>query len=419
MDGHTHGPLINEDHEVTPQAIALSQRLQETCLCIQGPPGTGKSYTGSRMILELLKAGKRVGIASNSHKAINNLMHKVVDVAAKESYAFTGCKIRAEREEEWEPTSIQQISSAVNINDTYQLIGGTAWAFANDALKDQLDILVIDEAGQVSLANLVAMSRSAKTIVLLGDPMQLPQPLQGSHPGESGQSALEYYLQDHATIPPEQGIFLNVTYRCPAEITDFISEMAYDSRLLCHDDTRYREIQHGSDSPWLSRLNKPSGIVFIPVVHEGNSQSSEEEAAVIQQLVRELLTATYQHGERAIRPMTLSDILVVAPYNQQVFALQEALGPEAKVGSVDKFQGQEAPVVIVSLCASNAENSPRGMEFLLSKNRLNVALSRAQALAIVVGSPALAKPTCQTIPQLQLVNPFAKLLTDFCMVPSP
>lgn len=273
-------------------------------------------------------------------------------------------------------------------------------------LKDMFDYLFIDEAGQVSVANMIGMSQSCKNIILMGDQMQLGQPIQGSHPGESGMSILDYLLQDHATIPADIGVFLPKTYRMHPDVCKLISEQVYEGRLSSDTITHKHVVQ--TDGPIIT---KKSGTCFVPVEHEGNTQGSPEEVAQIEALAKELIGAEFwPDDEGNERNISWNDILFVAPYNYQVNLLRAALDDRARIGSVDKFQGQEAPIVILSMCASDAAGSPRGIDFLFSKNRLNVAISRAQALAIVVGNPNLANTLVSNLKQMEQVNFFCEIV---------
>lgn len=240
----------------------------------------------------------------------------------------------------------------------------------------------------------------------MGDQMQLGQPIQGSHPGESGKSALEYYMEDRATMPPSQGVFLPSTFRMHPDVCGFISEMVYEGRLNSLGKGPLRWLQ-----PKGPLLAKGTGIVFYPVEHDGNTQASDEEVQAIETLVSELIGCPYADGETSEpRPLSLDDILFITPYNHQRRRLQTALGLEARVGTVDKFQGQEAAVVVISMCASDANESPRGMDFLFSKNRLNVAISRAKCLTVIVANPALADTAVGSLPQMALVNLFCRAM---------
>jgi uncharacterized protein len=286
------------------------------------------------------------------------------------------------------------------------VVGGTAWVFTREELEGRLDYLFIDEAGQVPLANAVAMGLSARNLILIGDQMQLGQPTQGSHPGESGSSCIEYLLQGHATVPPDRGVFLGVSRRMHPAVCQFISQAIYESRLTSLPATAQHRVCANGDE---KIIRTETGVFFVPSVHTGCEQSSEEEVDLIERIVAELRNRSVVDGNGGPRPLRLDDILIVAPFNMQVRSLVARLGRGARVGSVDKFQGQEAPVVIVSMCSSSLEEAPRGAAFLLSPNRLNVAVSRAQALAIVVGCPALLATRCRSIEEMRLLNLLCRL----------
>lgn len=289
---------------------------------------------------------------------------------------------------------------------TAQLVAGTAWLLSISELREQFDYLFIDEAGQVSLASTIAMGMCARNLILLGDQMQLGQPIQGMHPGRSGESALDYLLDGEATIAPERGVFLATTYRMHPDVCRFISDAIYDSKLFSDKSTFHQALVLNTNAhPSL----KPTGIRYIPVEHDGCSQRSEEEAVIVRELVNNLLTQKYQDGEGNIHPFTLNDILVVAPYNMQVNLLKKTLPEGARVGTVDKFQGQEAQVVIVSMATSSEEYMPRFIEFLYSKNRLNVAISRARCLSLVLFCRKLVATSCVSPTELSLVNLIASI----------
>lgn len=399
--------LIDEAADVLPQAIRVVANMDETGLFIQGPPGTGKTRTGSRIIVELLRRGKRIGVTSNSHHAINNLLRAVEARAAAEQVVFSGVKKSNGEETHLGGEMIVDVSKDDEIiNGGHRLIAGTSWLFAKEALRESLDYLFVDEAGQMALANLVAVGMSARNIVLLGDQMQLAQPGKGMHPGRSGDSTLGYLLDGVASIPADKGIFLKTTYRMHPDVCAFISDAVYDGRLTPAPDTASRVVH----APFDGRASAPmTGIRYVPVQHDGNAQSSEEEVARIVDIVRELLRGTRDDGGRRV-PMTLDDILVVAPYNVQVNRLKLALPEGARVGTVDRFQGQEAHVVIMSMATSNTDYLPRDIEFLFSKNRLNVAISRAKALAVLVSCPDLLTVRCSTPEQMVLVNTLCALV---------
>lgn len=403
-------PVIDETTNLTAAVTDAVVNLDRSTLCIQGPPGTGKSHTSAHAIAELVRRGKCVGVMANSHKAILNLLRKVDEVLAEKGIAERVVKIGGDEHDQLLMGTRIIFEAGGKAIEAYAgkpgVVGATAWAFSREAIEQDFDYLFVDEAGQVSLANLVAAGLSTKNLVLVGDQMQLSQPIQGAHPGESGQSGFDYLLQGKATIPPEFGVFLDTSYRMHPSICGFISDAVYDGRLKAHTKTK----KHRVDVDGLKLLQKPSGIVFLPVEHELNSQSSEEEAEVVHRLVKNLLgrNAVGKEGEKIV--LGPEHMLIVAPFNLQVRELKMKLGDLFRIASVDKFQGQEAPVVIVSMCSSSLDDCPRGADFLLSPNRLNVAVSRAQCLAIVVGSPKLAAARCKTVEQMKLVNLFCWLM---------
>ena len=285
-----------------------------------------------------------------------------------------------------------------------QVAGGTAWLWARADAFQSVDMLFIDEAAQMSLANVLAVSQAAQSIVLLGDPRQLEQPMQGSHPEGTDVSALAHIIGSHATISADRGLFLEETWRLHPEICAFTSELFYEGRLRARPELKRQEIRSSG------RISG-SGLRYLPMAHAGNQSSSPEEADAVGDLVTEILNSNtvwidHEDNEAAIG---LNDILIIAPYNAQVFELQDRL-PGGRIGTVDKFQGQEAPIVIYSLTTSSCMDAPRGMEFLYSANRLNVATSRARAVCVLVGSPAIFELECRTSRQMQLANAFCRYL---------
>jgi uncharacterized protein len=397
-------PIIDESREAMPQIVRAIAGLDGSYVFVQGPPGAGKTFTGSHVIVALLQQGFRVGVSSNSHKAINNLLRKVDEVADAERFHFSGAKKSTKNDPDTMLGGriIEDVFDNKDIiGSDHRLIAGTAWLFADPGLDQALDFLFVDEAGQVAVANLVAMGTSARNLVLLGDQMQLGQPIQGVHPGRSGESSLDYLLDGLATIPPEQGIFLKTTWRMHPDVCRFISEAVYDGRLEPEPKNAVRTLLLDADAhPAL----RPTGVRYLPASHDGCSQRSEEEADLVKDLVLNLLTQRYRDKDGIEHAMQLENILVVAPYNMQVNLLKRVLPQGARVGTVDKFQGQEAEVVIVSMATSSGEYLPRYIEFLYSKNRLNVAISRAKCLAVFIANPALMNIRCTTPEQMALVN---------------
>lgn len=413
-------PRRSEESEVD-AAKRITASMDGDCFVIQGPPGTGKTYTASRAIAALLLDGKNVGISSNSHKAIINLIHACGHALEEAGGAMKGIKVAGNAEEEIfrRFPELRYVEKSADARDEYigGIVGGTAWLFTRPDWVGVLDYLFIDEAGQVPLANAIAMARSAKNLVLLGDQMQLEQPVQGTHPGDAGMSVLQYALKDeaasradapvfHAVIPRDKGLFLGTSRRMHPNVCGFISESIYDGRLAAHEDCARQLIQ--LEAPQLVMVE--SGIQFSGVEHEGNIQRSDEEVERVLAIFEELRGLPYTDKTGTTHPLGLKDFMFIAPYNAQVRALKDALPPGAKVGSVDKFQGQEAPVCILSLCSSAGEYGSRGLGFILDKNRLNVAISRAKCLAVVVADPRIADTLPGSIDEMSLLSLFCKLL---------
>jgi predicted RecB family nuclease len=394
--------IVPPEDDILLSAVSAIIRLDHSHMLVQGPPGTGKTFLSAHAIVELLSQGRRVGVASNSHKAINSLLLEVEREAQERGVQFRGAKKCSDEEHRANGSLIADLFENSEVSTgNYDLIAGTVWMFARPEFDQSLDTLFIDEAGQVSLANVVAMGVSARNIVLIGDQMQLGQPIQGVHPGDSGQSALEFVLGDMATVPPDRGIFLPVTRRMHPDVCRFISEAVYDGRLQAEAGNAAQGIvlSAGAD-PAL----RASGICWVPVVHEDCSQKSEAEAARISALYTSLLDQRWTNRDSVTQAIGAEDILVVTPYNMQVNLLKSVLPTGTRVGTVDKFQGQQAAVVLVSMTTSTAEDVSRGLEFLYSRNRLNVAISRARCLAVIVASPRLLEAPCNSIEQMKLVN---------------
>ena len=398
-------PVRNPGEPLTDAVIRAVMDLNYSYLFIQGPPGTGKTYTAAQAIVALLRAGKRVGVSSNSHKAINKLLSEVEERAAESGFRFNGAKKgnNDAPETEFNSLNITTIFDSKDASPQHRLVGGTVFHFCREDQRGTFDYLFVDEAGQVSLGNLVAMAGAAANIVLVGDQMQLPQPVQGVHPGETGLSSLEYLLEDKATVPEDRGILLNESRRLHPTLCAFISEAIYDGRLEAHPSTaeRHLMLRPGSDTAL-----RPAGLSFVPIAHDGCTQSSRAEAEAIVRLFAELQTHKVVRGGKE-SPVTLEDILIVAPYNLQVNLLKQLLPESAQVGTVDKFQGQEAAVVIVSMTTSKGVEAPRGTEFLFNPNRFNVAVSRAQCLAVVVHGAELLDGAWTKIDDLRRLNLFA------------
>lgn len=386
-------------------AVRIANELDNTVLAIQGPPGAGKTFTGARMICALVEQGKRVGVTATSHKVIRNLLDNIATMSATVGIATRLAQKVGEREEEPNTggavTEVEDNGEALRLlqDGTANVLGGTAWLWARDDFAEAVDVLFVDEAGQMSLANVLAVAQAAGSIVLLGDPQQLEQPKKGSHPEGVNASALQHILGEHQTIPADRGIFLPVTWRLAPRICEFTSEVFYERRLTSKPGLEKQQLIGG---PFTG-----SGLWVIEVDHDGNRNASDEEVEAVEDLVAKLTAPGSrwidEHG--VAKQTTGEEILVVAPYNAQVGRLSDRLmDTGVSVGTVDKFQGQQAPVVIYSMATSRPEEAPRGLEFLYSLNRLNVATSRAQCAVILVASPHLFVPDCSTPRQMKLAN---------------
>jgi predicted RecB family nuclease len=386
------------DGETTTQTIVrLGLALDGEVLAIQGPPGSGKTTAAAELIRHLVDAGKRVGVTANSHAVIGNLLSAVGRPALQKCEEDQHCGAPGVR---WSKTSVDVADELAN--GTVNLVGGTAWFWTHPDVTGAVDVLVVDEAGQFSLANALAVSRAARSIVLLGDPQQLAQPTQAVHPGESGVSALEHLLEDADTIPSDRGVFLGVTHRMHPKLTAFVSDLAYDGRLRSRPGLERNEVRPGG-------LVSGSGLAVHPVDHtRAASASSVDEARGVAAIWHSLQGVDWVDCHGDVRPLGADDVLIVAPYNNQVGLVRAGL-PGARVGTVDKFQGQEAPVVIYSMTSTSADDAPRGVSFLYDLHRLNVAVSRAQALAVVVMSPLLLDAPVRTPQQLRQVNALCRL----------
>ena len=409
--GQSHGKALAGDGEDAQDAARrLVQTLDESYLAIQGPPGSGKSTVGAEMIVDLVQAGKRVGVTANSHKVIGELLEKTARVAVER-----GVHVRIGQRTRYR-SAVPEFADAVPLATTadafralmtgsLDVVGGTSWLWARDEAEGLMDVLCIDEAGQMSLADAVASARSAKSLLLLGDPQQLDQPLQGVHPPGADRSVLAHVLDDARVMQQEFGLFLDGTWRLHPSICAFTSEVFYEDGLHAHPGRENLDL--AGSAPF-----RGTGLRFLAVPHERRISGSEEEAEAIAKYVDRLLRSrpSWTDAEGTAHTLTAEDVLIITPYNRQIRELgsRPELGA-LRIGTVDKFQGQEAPIAIYSMATSSAEEAPRGMEFLYSLNRLNVATSRAKCLAVVVASPGLLTVRCRTPRQMHLANALARL----------
>ena len=381
------------------QAKQIVEGLDDSYLFIQGPPGSGKTYTGAHLILHLIEQGNRVGVASGSHAVIHNLLAEVEEYA-QPGKPFAGLKKYSDEGNRYE-SKRGLIGNSNDMADftggNYDLVAGTAWLFCREELDGTLDYLVIDEAGQISLADALAMGTCARNVILLGDPQQLAQVSQAIHPPSAGVSVLEHLLGENTTIPPGRGLFIDQTRRMHPDVCRFISKAIYEDRLESFADCANQRIDAQG------RLTG-TGIRYVPVAHEGNTRESPEEAKTIEGLIEDLLEGDYTKQDGTRGPLEPKEIMVLAPYNAQVRCLRKELPDEVRVGTVDKFQGQEAAVCFFSMATSSGEEIPRHLEFLFSRNRLNVAISRARCLAVLVCNPKLLHIRCKNAEQMRLLN---------------
>jgi uncharacterized protein len=403
-------PIRAEADDAVEAAVAAALALDDSYLAIQGPPGSGKTYIGARIAIALAARGLRVGVTANSHKVIGHLLGEIADVADREVHRRPRIGQRTDNGNHVTFDGATPLKSPDAVHEALvgrevDVVGGTGWLWSRPEFAGLLDVLIIDEAGQMSLANAVASSQAASSVILLGDPQQLDQPVKGSHPPGAERSALAHLLDGTSTMPPERGIFLERTRRLHPAICAFTSEAFYEGRLepIEHLDRQVLVAPGAADLAG-------SGVRLVLVPHAGNANDSPEEAQAIAGVVRALTGGDWGWVDAKGLPhdLGLEDVLVVTPYNAQVGVLEAALPAGARIGTVDKFQGQEAPVSIYSMATSTQDDAPRGMEFLYSLNRLNVATSRARCVALVVASPELLRVRAKTPRQMQLANALAR-----------
>jgi predicted RecB family nuclease len=400
------GGDLRRPHETAEAALSrLASSLDRTVLPVQGPPGTGKTWAGARMILRLIGEGKTVGVTAFSHKVIGNLLDAVCAAAADAGQSPRILQKAAEHER-CSSTAVVSMDSAADVEaelrtGTVDLVAGTSWLFAREGMSNTVDVLVVDEAGQLSLANVLAVSHAAKSVVLLGDPQQLAQPVKGQHPEGADASALEHLLNGSATVASGRGLLLDTTWRMHSGVASFVSNRFYDGKLRVESGCERQAIESAS-------VLGGTGLRLVPVTHNGNSAASTEEAEIVADLCREAIAdGVWVDRDSGRRRVTGADILVLTPFNAQVHRIRtrtDAVSSAIRVGTVDKFQGQEAPIIIYSLASSSASDAPRGLDFLYSLNRLNVAISRARAVMAIVCSEALMTPLVHSPDQLRMVD---------------
>ncbi len=385
--------------------------LERSYLAVQGPPGTGKTYVGSHVIARLVAAGWRVGVVAQSHAVVENLLAATLTAGVPAEAVAKKRRDRAPSSAAapaWAEVSADQLAAFAadaGADGRGCVVGGTAWDFAHGRWPEEgLDLLVVDEAGQFSVANTIAVARAARRLLLLGDPQQLPQVSKGAHPEPAvAGSALRWLADGHDVLPEGLGYFLPASRRMHPALADAVSDLAYEGRLRAHPVAAERQL-----------AGVEPGVHQVLVEHVGRSVASPEEADEVVRQVQAVVGRTWRPGgAAAARPLAPSDVVVVAAYNAQVWTVRRALDAAGlsgvAVGTVDMFQGREAVVAVLTLAASAPGDVPRGMRFLLSRNRINVAVSRAQWCAIVVRSPRLTDYLPHHVEELEQLGAFLRL----------
>ncbi len=397
--GGVGAALRRPDEQPLAAAERIALGLDGGVLAVQGPPGSGKTFVGAGTIVRLVRAGRRVGVTAVSHKAILHLLRKVREAAREVEVPLTvrhkHGRHATDEDEISGPMTSEEIESLLARGG---VVGATVWQWARAEAEATLDYLFVDEAGQMSLAMVLAASRATRNLVLLGDPQQLEQPQRGAHPEGAEVAALQHLLAGRAVMPADRGLFLDQTWRLSPDICLYTSELFYEGCLHAAPDRQLQEIV--GPSPFAG-----SGLYHVPAAHVGNQNPAPEEVEIVGRLVEHLAGGdlAWIDPARVRRPLGLDDILIVAPYNAQVRALTARL-PDARIGTVDRFQGLEAAVVIYSMTSSSAEDAPRGLGFLYDRHRLNVATSRARCAVILVATDRLFAPECRAPEQMRLAN---------------
>jgi len=371
----------------TAAITAALRSLDGSYLAVQGPPGTGKTYTGAHVVATLVAEGWRVAVVAQSHAVVEHMLEAVVDAGVPAARVGKRPSGGSPEDRRWQSLRTPAQFRAFHEDGPGRgyVMGGTTWDLVNaDRLPGRpFDLVVVDEAGQFSLANTIAVSTAGRNLLLLGDPQQLPQVSQGSHPEPVDRSALGWLVDGHETLPTEFGFFLARSWRMHPALCAVVSRLSYEDRLHAMPHTAERDLE-----------GVAPGVRTVLVDHEGNSVASEEEAQAVVAAVRAVVGRRWRDPHAGVdRPLTDADVIVVAAYNAQVWTVRRALDAAGfrgtAVGTVDKFQGRQAPVAIMTTAASSPDDVPRGMEFLLNRNRLNVALSRGQWCAVLVRSSRL------------------------------
>ncbi|MEN9359643.1 MAG: hypothetical protein RL095_1178 [Verrucomicrobiota bacterium] len=389
-------PRLSEGDARCDSIVRRALALDGACLAVQGPPGTGKTHVGVRIALEAILGKRRVGLLAPSHKAIANFCAALARLAESRRVRNLSLVRSRDREGLDQISGVDMVDSLSRDFKRHHLLAGTIYQLCR-LPPGALDLLIIDEAGQIPLAWAAAAGRLAKNIVILGDQRQLPQVSMAQHPG-GGLSCLEHFAAGEAVIDPRRGEFLDLTWRMNPEITRFLSRSVYAGRLKSHPSTALHVLtQHEPRDPALG----PEALVWLNLSHRGRSQSCPEEASEVERLCRLLL-------ERGLAP---EQMMIVVPFRAQEALLRARLPASLgnQIGTVDRFQGREADVVLFSMTCSDAESMPRDSEFLFSLERLNVALSRARCKAILLCGDKLLSSPARQLEQLRLMENFCRL----------
>ena len=394
------GPRDGEFVDDLDETLRWVDDLDESYLAIQGPPGTGKTFSGSHIIYRLIKSGKRVGITAMSHSVIDNLFRATYEIfASKGELDLLRALLRDAKPKADALEGVRYEKSGNGPESrSYNLIGGTTWLWSRAGMRPYpVDYLIIDEAGQLALADALASANSARNLILLGDPLQLAQVSQAEHPDGSGASVLEHVLDGHVTIANDEGIFITETRRMHPDVCEFISRQIYEGRLTSHASCARQTTEFGTGLRWLRAH------------HENRVTESEEESSLVADQIVKMLGTTWTNHDGETKVLEGEDFMVVAPYNDQVRLLRQRFDGTkglqgVQVGTVDKFQGREAAVVFFTMTTSSGSDMPRGPEFLFSRNRLNVAVSRARCLAFLVCTEELLNSRARTIEEMRLIG---------------
>jgi len=399
---HGGGPPKGIFTDTLPELADLIIRLDHSFLAIQGPPGTGKTYSAAHLVHAAILAGKRVGITAVAHRVVGNLLQEVVKVFRGEGDLDRVRAVCNTNDPDSLPPEVEKGDNAKCGKSKFNLVGGTTFLFTSKPMKQcHVDVLFADEAGQMALADMLAASMATDNLVLVGDPLQLSQVTQASHPRNSGCSALDHVLGEDETMPAERGVFLPETRRMHPDVCEFISDQIYEGRLDSYSGSDF-------NCAWQTTV-AGTGLRWMPVSHKENKTFSVEEADLIVAEILRLIGTEWTDDRGNKKPLGTKDFVIVTPYNDQQRLLSDRLNSDPytvgiEVGTVDMFQGQEAAVVFFSMATSTGEDVVHGKDFLFSRNRLNVAISRARCLAYLVCTEDLLNTRARSVDDMRLIS---------------